>query len=176
MDAKRLCEFISQMRKEQGMTQAELAGKLHVTDKAVSRWERGVGLPDIGNLEALADALGVSVMELMQCRKMEEQEIKAEEVEQIVSSTFDWVQYEKRAERKRKITAVVLGVIGAAMLFAGVHFLLSPGISVSVIGGADGPTSVFLAGKISSKWSGLAAALGTACLAVGGWNLFRTRK
>lgn len=176
MDAKKLGAFISQLRKEQGMTQAELAGKLHVTDKAVSRWERGVGLPDIGNLEALADALGVSVMELMQCRKMEEQEVKAEEVEQIVSSTFDWVQYEKRAERKRKITAVVLGAIGAVMLFAGVHFLISPGFSLLVIGGADGPTSVFLAGKISAKWPGLSAALGVVCLAAGGWNLFRTRR
>lgn len=176
MDAKKLGEFISQLRKEQGMTQAELAGKLHVTDKAVSRWERGVGLPDIGNLEALVDALGVSIMELMQCRKMEEQEVKAEEVEQIVSSTFDWVQYEKRAERKRKITAVVLGVIGAVMLFVGVHFLILPGFSLSVIGGADGPTSIFLAGKISPKWPGLSAALGVVCLAVGGWNLFRTRR
>ena len=42
MDAKKLGQFIAEIRKEQNMTQAELASKLHVTDKAVSKWERGV--------------------------------------------------------------------------------------------------------------------------------------
>lgn len=42
MDAQKLGAFIAEMRKEQHMTQAELAEKLHVTDKAVSKWERGV--------------------------------------------------------------------------------------------------------------------------------------
>lgn len=51
----------------QGLTQAELAEQLHVTDKAVSRWERGVGLPDINTLEPLADALGLSLADLMHC-------------------------------------------------------------------------------------------------------------
>lgn len=46
------------------MTQAELAGKIHVTDKAISRWERGLGFPDIQTLEPLAQALGISVLEL----------------------------------------------------------------------------------------------------------------
>ena len=50
------------------MTQAELAQQLHVTDKAVSRWERGIGLPDINTLEPLADALGLSLADLMHCR------------------------------------------------------------------------------------------------------------
>ena len=47
------------------MTQAELAGKIGVTDKAVSRWERGLGFPDINTMEPLADALGISLLELM---------------------------------------------------------------------------------------------------------------
>ena len=54
MDAKILGNYIAARRKELGMTQANLAEKIHVTDKAVSRWERGVGLPDIDNLEAIA--------------------------------------------------------------------------------------------------------------------------
>lgn len=52
MDAKTFGAFLARMRKSQGLTQAELAQQLHVTDKAVSRWERGVGLPDINTLEA----------------------------------------------------------------------------------------------------------------------------
>ena len=49
------------------MTQAELAQQLHVTDKAVSRWERGIGLPDINTLEPLADVLGLTLADLMHC-------------------------------------------------------------------------------------------------------------
>lgn len=54
MDVKRTGSFIAEMRKGKNMTQAELAAKLQVTDKAVSRWERGVGYPDITLLEPLA--------------------------------------------------------------------------------------------------------------------------
>ena len=67
MDAKMFGAFLAQVRRAQGLTQAELAEQLHVTDKAVSRWERGVGLPDINTLEPLADALGLSLADLMHC-------------------------------------------------------------------------------------------------------------
>ena len=50
MDAQVFGSFIASVRKEKGMTQAELAQKLSVTDKAVSRWERGQGFPDIHSL------------------------------------------------------------------------------------------------------------------------------
>ena len=49
--------FLAETRRARGLTQRDLAERLHVTDKAVSRWERGVGLPDINTLEPLADAL-----------------------------------------------------------------------------------------------------------------------
>lgn len=65
MDTKKFGAFIAQHRKENQMTQAQLAEKIYVTDKAVSRWERGMGFPDINTLEPLAEALGVSVPELM---------------------------------------------------------------------------------------------------------------
>lgn len=65
MDAKKVGEHIAALRKDKGLTQLELALQLHVTDKAVSRWERGVGLPDIQTIEPLATALGVDVLEIM---------------------------------------------------------------------------------------------------------------
>ena len=68
MDIQSLGEFIQSRRKELVMTQSELGAKINVTDKAVSRWERGVGFPDIKLLEPLAEALQISVSELMRCR------------------------------------------------------------------------------------------------------------
>ena len=56
---------IKELRERMGMTQADLASKLTVSDKAVSKWETGKGYPDITLLEPLAQALGVSVMELI---------------------------------------------------------------------------------------------------------------
>ncbi len=53
VEAKEFGQFIAGIRKEKKMTQAELAEQIHVTDKAVSRWERGLGFPDIQTLEPL---------------------------------------------------------------------------------------------------------------------------
>ena len=72
MEAKELGHFIADLRKEKQMTQAELAERLYVTDKAVSRWERRIGYPDINTLEPLADALGITLTELMNCARDEE--------------------------------------------------------------------------------------------------------
>ena len=72
MNAKDFGAFLARTRKACGLTQADLATQLHVTDKAVSRWERGVGLPDINTLEPLADALGLTLSDLMHCRDPQE--------------------------------------------------------------------------------------------------------
>ena len=60
MDLKKTGNFISSVRKALGMTQKELAGRLQVSDRAVSKWERGAGFPDVSILTQLADELGVS--------------------------------------------------------------------------------------------------------------------
>lgn len=65
MDAKSFGAFIADQRRTLGLTQAEVAARLHVTDKAVSRWERGVGLPDINTLEPLAQVLHLTLDELI---------------------------------------------------------------------------------------------------------------
>lgn len=57
--------LIAAARKEQNMTQKELAAALHVSDRAVSKWERGAGFPDISLLEPLADTLGLGVLDLL---------------------------------------------------------------------------------------------------------------
>lgn len=61
-------EIISTLRKEKGMTQKDIADKLGITDKAVSKWERDVAFPDTAAIPKLAEILGVSVEELMQAK------------------------------------------------------------------------------------------------------------
>lgn len=68
MEHKTLGMMISSLRKEKGMTQLDLANLMHVTDKAVSKWERDLSCPDIHSLPNLARHLGVSVDDLMQCK------------------------------------------------------------------------------------------------------------
>ena len=59
MDAKKTGELIARRRKEQGLSQGELAERIHVTDKAVSKWETGRGMPGIDSLEPLAEVSGM---------------------------------------------------------------------------------------------------------------------
>ena len=65
MDKKEIGRKISALRKEKEMTQKELAEKLHVSDKTVSKWETGMHFPDITIMEDLAMVLGVGVVELL---------------------------------------------------------------------------------------------------------------
>ncbi len=75
MNAEKVGKFISQIRTEKKWTQSELAEKINVTNKAVSRWERGIGLPDISLLEPLSKELDISILELLNGEYIEEQEL-----------------------------------------------------------------------------------------------------
>lgn len=78
-------QFLNQMRREKGWTQRDLAERLYVSDKAVSKWERGLSLPDVALLLPLAGALGVSVTELLEGRRaVQEQRYSAAEVEALI--------------------------------------------------------------------------------------------
>ena len=65
MDAKSIGATIAELRKKKGLTQLQLAEKLNVSDKAVSRWENGLGYPEITQLPVLASVFGVAVDYLM---------------------------------------------------------------------------------------------------------------
>ena len=65
MDAMKTWKLIAMLRKEKGFTQQQLTDQLNLSNKTISKWESGAGSPDIGNLPVLADALGVTVDELL---------------------------------------------------------------------------------------------------------------
>lgn len=113
MDAKKVGEHIAVLRKEKGLTQLELALQLHVTDKAVSRWERGVGLPDIQTIEPLAQALGVEVLEIIRGEELPPQQQGA-----AVDETLAFVRESEKLRRKEGS----LLLWGAVLSFAGAVF------------------------------------------------------
>ena len=121
MEAKKFGQFIAGIRKEKKMTQAELAGKIHVTDKAISRWERGLGFPDIQTLEPLAQALGISVLELMRSERQEteKQDQQPEEfrytqgeVAEMLQNAGDISRQQKKQDRD---ASVIAGIVLAAI-------------------------------------------------------------
>ncbi len=122
MDREMLGRFIAQRRKERNMTQRELAEALHVTDKAVSKWERGAGCPDISLLEPLAEALELSVDQLLTYQTApEEPEAAAEPVTSpAVQAVLDLTLEERRARRRRRwfiAMAVTLSLIVLAVVY-----------------------------------------------------------
>lgn len=89
METKTLGRKIAELRKAQGMTQLELADKMGVTDKAVSKWERDLSCPDIGSFSHLAEILHVSVDELLQIKRAPLSEKK--NLKEIVNTVFKGV-------------------------------------------------------------------------------------
>lgn len=92
MDNIRFGSFVAQLRKERGLTQKELAQRLHVTDKAVSKWETGRGFPDLKLLEPLAQTLEVSLVELLQGERTSSPTLSVEEAGQVAARAMDQYQ------------------------------------------------------------------------------------
>lgn len=141
MEAKKFGQFIAGIRKEKKMTQAELAGKIHVTDKAISRWERGLGFPDIQTLEPLAQALGISVLELMRSERQEteKQDQQPEEfrytqgeVVEMLQNAGDISRQQKKQDRNANVIAGI--VLAAITIIAWMTKLASFGGAL-VVGG-----------------------------------------
>lgn len=111
IDKDKFGAFIAQLRKEQSMTQKELAQKVYVSDKAVSKWERGLSMPDIMLLIPLSQALEVSVTELLECQRMEAAAIDSDHVEELMHKVIIYSE-ETPAQRqkRRRQDAILFGV------------------------------------------------------------------
>ena len=122
MDTKAVGRLIAQRRKALGLSQAELAERLHVTDKAGSKWETGRGMPAVDSLESLAEVLGLSVSELLSGRELTAEELPRTAGSLLVESLRrQW----RMAWRGAAGTVLVLALLAAG--WAGYHY----GTSVS---------------------------------------------
>ena len=109
IDNEKFGTFLVQLRKQKGFTQKELAQKLFVSDKAVSKWERGLSMPDIALLSPLAKLFDVTITELLSGQYIREQEhMNMQEVESVVSETLKLsAKEEEKRRRQRKWWGII---------------------------------------------------------------------
>lgn len=134
MQKQTLGNMIASLRKERGMTQAELAAIMNITDKAVSKWERDLSCPDIASLPKLAETLQVSVDELMQVRGRGDSGADKQSVRDIISLVF------KAVTLAMGVAVVVLSRMRALGMDTG-FTLLGIGVAcagISLLQGRDG--------------------------------------
>ena len=157
MDNQKFGSFIAELRKEKNMTQKELADQLHVTDKAVSKWETGKGFPDIKLMDNLANVLNVSLVELLQCSRRDTDALSPSAVERVVSQAMD--QSQKVTTRKylklfRWFLFAAAAVSSLSLcLNLYIRYISFAPLSLDVsgiIGGTDGPTSILVSSTLPS--------------------------
>ncbi len=131
MDQWKTGRFIAECRKEKNLTQMQLAEKLGITDKAISKWERGVSMPDTSIMLELCDILGISVNELLSGEKisMANNDQKNEQL---------LLDMAKEAEQKNKIIWTSMWVIMSVCIIA-----LLAGILIAAFWIPEGPWQLF---------------------------------
>ena len=121
MNVKKVGEFIKQKRKEKKLTQKELAEKLSITDRAISKWERGICCPDISILKELSSILEVSVNELLageEIAKLEKEKTDAV----LISSVNKYTSIEKR--KRLGLWLLTISVVIINIIFIFIMFLM----------------------------------------------------
>ena len=103
-------KFISQKRKEKSLTQEQLAEKLGVSNKTVSKWETGKCMPDYSVVKTLCDELEITVAELMDGEKSEEKSVRTYDEEQIMDLLKKTQNLEKQKELLYGILLIVMGI------------------------------------------------------------------
>lgn len=131
MDTTKTGALIRQLRREQNLTQKDLAQQLHLTDRAVSKWERGLCAPDIATLEPLSRALGVTVTEIITGERTQN---RGEDFRAVIGYSVEKTAQEHRMRRKYLLLALTLMglavIMAIALLWAkGVFFLAARSVS-----------------------------------------------
>ena len=116
MDNIKFGEFIVKLRKEKNMTQKELAEKLNLTDKAISKWERGLSFPDIIMLKPLSELFDVSIIELLNGERENESEEKID-LDTRILTILKQNEYEKNRKIRKVVRISFLTIITFIIIF-----------------------------------------------------------
>ena len=114
MNQEKIGKYIQERRKEKKLTQKELADKLRISEKTISKWECGNGLPEVSLMQPLCDELDITVTELLNGKDKKEQNV------------IKYIQQQnKKSKRKTFIIGSILILLITALLFTGIYFLNS---------------------------------------------------
>lgn len=122
MDQKKIGRFIAENRKLKKMTQVELAEKLGVSDRSVSKWENGRCMPDLSLFEPLCEELGITINEFLSGEKIKKEEYQ-EELEKNIVNTIDYSQ--KQVDGQKRKVSYILMITGMLISFSA-FMLFSP--------------------------------------------------
>ena len=106
MDQEKIGKFIFEMRKQKGLTQKELAEKVGISDKTISKWECGNSIPDITYLEALCNSLDISVNELLSGERLTGESYSEKAEENIMA-----LMKENKSNTSRIPWRIILGIL-----------------------------------------------------------------
>ena len=136
-------KFIAQLRKEKNMTQKELADKLGISDKTVSKWETGNGMPDVSLLQPLCEESSVNLNELLSGERLSEESYNGKAEENMMNLAKD---AQEGRNNKRKV-GIIGAVCGILVFLVSIEFTI---ICVGGIGGIgnflDAPTLIMVVG------------------------------
>ena len=126
MTSKECGNFIAELRKENELTQKDLAAKINVSDKAVSRWETGKGYPDVTSLVSLSEYFDVSVNELLAGKRLTVENIRETADENLIS-VFEQVQKNKKQQNLQVAvyTSVLIVVLLPVLIIIGKELFVS---------------------------------------------------
>ena len=111
-------DFIRTLRREGNMTQKDLAERLNLTDRAISKWERGVCAPDIGLLEPLAEVLGTTVPELIRGERDEHSRESELQTQTVIDFSKRQIAHQVGAARRRYLLAAAAALLIVVLVAA----------------------------------------------------------
>lgn len=127
MDNKKFGDFIKELRKEKQLTQKELGEKLNITDKAISKWERGLSFPDIAVLKDLSEFFEIDISELLNGERGKKQEIDIEKAIQEAIENYKNIE-EKKKEKvqkvKKRIGSISIIIFGFSLILQAIYLII----------------------------------------------------
>ena len=129
MDQIKIGRFIAEYRKAKNLTQVQLAEKLSITDRAVSKWERGKGMPDASLMLELCDILDISVTELLRGERIETRDYDKAAEETILAMKAETERQNAMMLRLEIILGIISVVSAFSLLFIGLYAIESTALS-----------------------------------------------
>lgn len=150
MDTIKIGKFIAENRKAKKLTQEQLAEKLGVTAKTISRWENGNYMPDISLLKPLSTELGISLNDLLSGEKVEKEQYQ-EKLEENIINTIDYTN--QKMLEKNKLISWGLVIVGILMAFTAMLIFPSDSSWGSIYSVLGAMISVIGVSRLTKKWS-----------------------